>query len=396
MAKPQDFFGSSTKSVLTRPFFHVQDQKAYNVDGGGSVADTWTKRVLNTVLYNDIQGASLGTNEVNLPAGTYYVEALGPMRDNIGSSFIIALFKDGVKVLQSISGFGRTDAAGITNLCASGVVTLSTPGVVDIRYYAGVVMPTSGLGVSNNSGSVTDPTIPSIYSELKIWQLDRSLEIAPKAINSGLQTIAGMNTEGGIMGGDASVSGNTVTITKCSCMSSDLTTAMALTVDTAVALPSTVSQDFYIFVVRLVADGTFTVRAYTTYAGPSSDGTVDKWRFVSYAKNDGSGVTMPYRQKGSRISFLGATVPVITASLTTSFVGYSVDTVVPSAYFLSMSISVTSTGCQLSISYDGTNDIIGGVFAQYSLIQIDCVSTIYFKYANNNSPVKIRDLELRR
>ena len=72
--KPTDFFGASQNSVLNKPFMHVQDQKAYNVDGGSSVADTWTSRDLNTVILNQIPGASLVSNGIQLPAGTYYIE----------------------------------------------------------------------------------------------------------------------------------------------------------------------------------------------------------------------------------------------------------------------------------------------------------------------------------
>jgi hypothetical protein len=393
MSKPQDFFGSSPKTVLNKPFFHAQDQKAYNVDGGTSIADAWTKRTLNTVIHNDIQGASLGTNEVNLPAGTYYVEGsfigYGP-----GSSVLAAIFKDGNRVLLGLPGYSSASYNSLYEINVIGIITLENPGAIDLRYYAGVSQVTSGLGVSNSNGSITDASIPSIYADLKIWQLDRSLEIAPKAVNSGLQTIAGMNTEGGTMGGDVTVSGNTLTISKCSCMSSDLTTAMATTSDSTVTLDATVNQDFYIFMVRLVADGTFTMKAYTTYAGPTSDVLVDKFRFVSYAKNNGAGVTMPFRQIGDRIDWLvGTNRPVLTASITASYAPYNLSASIPVSNVTSLIIAGTTLGNAVYSSYDGATDIITGYYPGEA--NIIAVPSIYLK-SSPSMAMHIQSITLRR
>ena len=50
---------------------------ASGTDGGSSVAATWTKLPINTEVKNDISGASLASNVVTLPAGTYSVRGLG-------------------------------------------------------------------------------------------------------------------------------------------------------------------------------------------------------------------------------------------------------------------------------------------------------------------------------
>jgi len=302
--RPQDIFGTaSPKTVLNKPFMHVQDQKAYNVDGGTSIADAWTKRDLNTVIANDIQGATLSGNAVNLPAGTYYVEgeALGV---TVGAdSQLIGIFKDGVRTpLQSKSYSGAT---GITyDSKVSGVVTLAVPGTIDLRYYFGIGNATIGLGKSNNSGSITDPSIPSIYADLKIWQLDRSLEIAPKAINSGLQTVPGLDTTGAIMGFDIRRTGaNQLTVSKGSCLDSTLLVPMALTADTTVAIPAVANTFYHLFIVRLVADGTFTVKAYATEAAVASDNTVNAWRWLGFWRTNGSGNCVVGIQVGEYLMF---------------------------------------------------------------------------------------------
>ncbi len=346
------------KTVLNKPFFHAQDQKAYNVDGGTSMADAWTKRTLNTVIYNDISGATLSSDAVNLPAGTYYVEGVAPGLSATSTSHVLGVFKDGVKSLQGYTDPSGPSANSVSRASVAGVVTLTAPGTIDLRYYFGTALATEGLGRSNNAGSITDASINSIYADLKIWQLDRSLEIAPKAVNSGLQAVAGLETEGGVEGFDITVSGNTLTIGKGTCMDSSKTVPLAFTANKTCVLPGTVNGDFYVFAVRLLDGVTFEARAYSTYAGPSGDAQIDKWRLVSFAKNNGSGVTMPYMQVGGRATWISSNLPVLTASYTNSLVLYDISAVIPVPI---IDVELASTQA-FYWSYNGTTELgyVGG------------------------------------
>ena len=46
----------------------VEDQKANNLYPATITASTWTTRELNTVVINDITGASLASNQITLAA----------------------------------------------------------------------------------------------------------------------------------------------------------------------------------------------------------------------------------------------------------------------------------------------------------------------------------------
>ncbi len=63
--------------------FHVRDEKASGSHGGTSVAGSFQTRVLNTSLTNEISGASLSSNQITLPSGTYYINARMPFYNNI-------------------------------------------------------------------------------------------------------------------------------------------------------------------------------------------------------------------------------------------------------------------------------------------------------------------------
>jgi hypothetical protein len=57
------------------PLLHIEDQKPAGTGGGTFSSGAWRTRDLNTVVTNEIVGASLSSNQFTLPAGTYEIEA---------------------------------------------------------------------------------------------------------------------------------------------------------------------------------------------------------------------------------------------------------------------------------------------------------------------------------
>lgn len=62
----------------------VVDEKAANTDGGGFTSAAWQTRVLNTLRVNDDSAASLSSNQITLPAGTYECWISAPAFDVSG------------------------------------------------------------------------------------------------------------------------------------------------------------------------------------------------------------------------------------------------------------------------------------------------------------------------
>lgn len=246
---------------------------------------------------------------------------------------------------------------------------------------------------SISSPALTDtPTAPTPAAG------DNSTRIATTAFvfanTSKLMTVvAGLNTEGGIIGGDVTSSGNTLTISKTSCLDSTLSIPLSTTADTQVVLPATVNQDFYTFIVRLVASGTYTVKAYTTYNGPASDPDINAFRWISYSKNNGSGVTMPFKQVGGRIDWTNNTNrPVLVSATTASYVAYSISTILP--HTLLNGLVLWTGGSSQYSSYDGTTQttLITDTLDNEHLP----VSSIFIKNISSAASVNISSVTLRR
>lgn len=72
--------GTALRSVLLAgdPLVIVRDEKTSGTSGGSATAGSYVTRTLNTVVVNRIAGASLASNQITLPAGTYQIDAACP------------------------------------------------------------------------------------------------------------------------------------------------------------------------------------------------------------------------------------------------------------------------------------------------------------------------------
>lgn len=121
--------------AFSAPFSHYQDQKTQGTDGGTFTQLSWQTRVLNTSLSTGISGSSLSSNEISLPAGTYYVEAIAP-------GFICGRHKarlynvtDASVLLVGTSEISGTGDAITTSSKISGRFTLSGTKSISLHHY---------------------------------------------------------------------------------------------------------------------------------------------------------------------------------------------------------------------------------------------------------------------
>ena len=141
--------------IFESQLLHVRDEKAQGTDGGGSGNGVLT-RDLNTVKVNEITGASLSSNQITLPSGTYYVEGMT-------SAFVPS---DTQLYLYNVTDSSfEVDGLSLTNNVPlmSGRFTISAQKVFEIRYNSSNGEPT---GRGRNSNESTE-----VYTDVKIWKV---------------------------------------------------------------------------------------------------------------------------------------------------------------------------------------------------------------------------------
>lgn len=146
---------------------HVVQQTAAGVDGGSAAATTWNVKPLNVVRTNDIPGASLGSNQVTLPAGTYYAEARSEAYKIDHSKIRLRNVTDGTTALIGTSSFGQNVDNDGTASELSGRFTIPGIKVFELQHWSRLAQTGTGLGLSTVGG---DGEV-NIYAELRIEKI---------------------------------------------------------------------------------------------------------------------------------------------------------------------------------------------------------------------------------
>jgi hypothetical protein len=146
---------------------HVQDQKAAGTQGGDFTSGAWRTRVLNTILVNNIAEASLGSNQITLPAGSYYAEGLGAAYIVTAHSCRLFNITDSVLIADGLSCFSNSaDGYSVTYSKVSSYFNLLDTKIIELQHRCNTTRASTGFGV----GGITDKSC-EIYADLKIWKV---------------------------------------------------------------------------------------------------------------------------------------------------------------------------------------------------------------------------------
>lgn len=153
--------------IVSKPLLHIQDQKTLGVNGGSSsIGDNF--RDLNTILINEISGASLSSNDIPLPIGEYWMEANGVSRKDVNYKFVLEDTVGDV-LAEGVSSFGNSTFSAVY-LSISGRFSITLPTTVRLNTISGEAIANDGLGKATNLGDY------EVYVDIKIWKLDSDKE----------------------------------------------------------------------------------------------------------------------------------------------------------------------------------------------------------------------------
>ena len=157
---------SSSGSGQNWSLMHVQDQKVQGTNGGTSIVGTQT-RDLNTVITNEITGASLASDQITLPVGEYYIEFYSATYGDGQYSKSAIVDTSDSSVLVQGSGGANGNYSGQFGFQGFGKVTLTEETIVEVETTTSVASSV-GLGVATNQGL-------EIYTDVRIWKIEESL-----------------------------------------------------------------------------------------------------------------------------------------------------------------------------------------------------------------------------
>lgn len=127
---------------------HFTYETGAGVSAGAATSGAWRQRPLTTIKTNNISGASLSSNRVTLPAGTYwsYFSAafFGGTAEAENRLFNVT---DNVVVYKSLPSYGTGNVGMVTG--ASGLFTLSGSRALELQYRVQTTVSSFGLGITN-------------------------------------------------------------------------------------------------------------------------------------------------------------------------------------------------------------------------------------------------------
>ena len=153
--------GSALTNLPIAPHVIVEDRKTAGTNGASSVAATWVRRDLTTLVRNTI-GASLASNQVTLPAGTYFARWTAPAYKTRGHKTRLYDVSSSATIAYGTSEWAEYDGYVQNSSSGSSVFTLATTGTIALDHYT---LLGSGL-MGKSSGVGTE-----VYSRLEIWKM---------------------------------------------------------------------------------------------------------------------------------------------------------------------------------------------------------------------------------
>ena len=155
-----DLLGDGNATSAATQLLHVRDEKAANTHGGASVAASWNIRTLNTIKTNEIAGASLATNVITLPAGTYEADIRSPVMRVQAHRARLYDVTNSVALILGESG-NSDSAEGSMVSSIRGRFTLAAVTNVRVEHYTTAAVASFGLGFATNQGT-------EVYTDLMI------------------------------------------------------------------------------------------------------------------------------------------------------------------------------------------------------------------------------------
>jgi hypothetical protein len=132
----------------------VIDQKTAGTNGGTFTSGARRTRDLNTVRVNRITGASLSSNQITLPAGTYRVEAFAPAQRVGTHQAYIRNITGSADLVIGHSARSEPSSNATTESRVADEFTLAVTSVIELQHQCSTTNATDGFGVAANLGAV--------------------------------------------------------------------------------------------------------------------------------------------------------------------------------------------------------------------------------------------------
>ena len=157
-------FAVPAGSKFGTALLHVRDEKSSGTDGGTNTTGSFVTRTLNTVMTNEISGASLASNKITLPAGTYFIYARVPAFNVDRHKTKLRNTTDSSDTLIGSNSYVSGSSIQVDSWII-GRFTIAGTKEFEIHYRNQTAITSTGLGLGVGYG------VLEVYTDVQIWKV---------------------------------------------------------------------------------------------------------------------------------------------------------------------------------------------------------------------------------
>jgi len=150
---------------LYNAYVKVSDTKSSSTNGGDFNSGDWRTRVINTEDSDPQDIASISSNQITLPAGTYYCNIICPAMAVNTHQARLRNITGGATLLVGTSSYcATTYGQSLTYSIIVGRFTIAVESVLEIQHRANSTYTGIGFGIASNFGE------SSVYTAAEFWK----------------------------------------------------------------------------------------------------------------------------------------------------------------------------------------------------------------------------------
>lgn len=150
---------------LSKQILHIQDQKPNNTEGGTFNLGAWRTRTLNTILTNNIIGASLSSDQITLLAGIYKINARAPGYQVTRHKAKLRNITDGTDDIIGSNAVSVSADNGYSDSIVRGIISIDGTKVFELQHQC------ESNGVTRGFGYASNFSVIEVYSDIMIEKI---------------------------------------------------------------------------------------------------------------------------------------------------------------------------------------------------------------------------------
>jgi len=148
--------------IFGTQLLHIRDEKSSGTSGGSSSSGSWQTRTLNTIKTNEITSASLSSNQITIPSGTYYIMAKANHFDGDRHKIKLRNITDSSDEIIGSSEYAEDTYNGTTNSYLNGRFTIGGTKSFELQHRCEVA---GSFGVASSFGVI------EVFADVQIWKV---------------------------------------------------------------------------------------------------------------------------------------------------------------------------------------------------------------------------------